>query len=174
MWLVALSLQVLLFIHFGLLLQHDLSLRGEGLEILLLVTTMVSSGWIIFRGRHRARSQWTKVLYGLNALSQFPLWITAILMGLSMYVTHTIGTFEMSDGTRVLLKGQSGLLGCSVHPYITYGLFEQRVYQEEYVSCFDFLDAEILTSSWNSDETLLTIELEDVSHTFELKPTATD
>ncbi|MEM7794547.1 MAG: hypothetical protein AAF579_08845 [Cyanobacteria bacterium P01_C01_bin.118] len=172
-FVTALSLQVLLFIHLILLFQYEMSLRGEGLEVLLLITTIAISVKVIFYSRVEQSSRWIKNLYLLNCFGQLPIWLSATVMVLFIYVTDTIGAFQSPSGTYIVLKSQSGLLGCSVHPYIVQGLFEQRLYQEDYVSCFNFLDTKIAKTTWNSDETNLTVSVEatgEDEYTFNLTP----
>ncbi|MGD1950457.1 MAG: hypothetical protein ACFB14_12530 [Leptolyngbyaceae cyanobacterium] len=65
------------------------------------------------------------------------------------------------------------LTGCSVDPYIIQGMFEQLIPQEDYISCFDFLDGALSEPIWNSDETALmvNVELTRYTYTFNLSPT---
>lgn len=52
-------------------------------------------------------------------------------------------------------------------------MFDRLIQQENYVSCFNFLDAKFVKTTWNSDETNFTVRVKDageVEYTFRATP----
>ncbi|MEM0982279.1 MAG: hypothetical protein AAGH78_18675, partial [Cyanobacteria bacterium P01_H01_bin.58] len=172
MWFVALSLQALLFTHMVFLLRHGISLKGDGLEIWLLVATIIATGWVIAKVSFQRSPGWLKGIYIVNCLGAIPIGLTIGLMGLLMYATNTFGTFEAPSGTVITLKEHGGLLGCSVYPYVIQGIFEHRILQEDnYVFCFRPLESDSVEAvRWNPDETQLMLTVDQEDYIFELAP----
>lgn len=103
---------------------------------------------------------------------------TAVIMGLLIYSTSTLGKFKAPSGTRITLKSHSGLLGCSVHPYVIQGITEHLVFQEDnFIHCFTFLDERPIKPrpvdavSWSPDEAQLILTIDQEDYSFELAPT---
>ncbi|MEO1094701.1 MAG: hypothetical protein AAFX01_07350 [Cyanobacteria bacterium J06638_28] len=172
MWLIALSLQALLFTHMVLLFRYGISLKGDALEILLLIATMIATGWVIAKVSFQRSPPWLKSIYILNCMGAMPIAGTIAVMGLFMYATNTFGTFEAPSGTVITLKEHGGLLGCSVHPYVIQGVLEHHIDQEDnYVFCFMPLDSDSVEAvRWSPDETQLTLTVDEDEYTFELIP----
>ena len=173
----AICLQVLLFIHLALVSHCRISLRGEGLEIFLLVITLVISLWVFMCGQPEKANRRIKRLYLLNAIGQLPLWVTAIVMMVSIYATDTIGAFNTPSGNHILLKIEANILGCSVYPYVVHGVFEQLIHQQDHTICFPFLESKILKTTWSDDETKFTVSIknphgleESEDYTFKITP----
>lgn len=166
MMLSALILQGLLFTHLVFARQYGISLRGEGLEILLLITAIVVSVGAVFRVRFQKSPRWLKSLYILNGINFVPLGVTMLLMAFSLYATDPVGTYVAPNGTRITLKNHAGLLGCSVHPYRIDGILEHFIDQgENYIFCFDAIDStRIEAVRWSPDETQLVLTLNQAGY----------
>ncbi len=178
MCLLALSLQVLLFTHTIIWLRDGVSLKGDSLELLLLLATIVTTSLAIATVSFQSLSRWLRSLYVLICAGTIPLGLTAIVMGLCMYATTPFGSFESSSGTIITLKEYAGLLGCSVRPYIIQGLFEQQVYREDnYIHCFTpFIPSgstPVDDVRWSPDETQLILTIDQEDYIFELMPLPT-
>lgn len=172
MLLLALSLQALLFTHMVFLLRHGISLKGDVLEILLLVATIIVTGWVIAKISFQRSPGWLRGIYILNCFGVIPLGLTVVLMGLCMYATITFGTFEAPSGTLITLKEHAGLLGCSVRPYIVQGMFEHLIYRKDNdIFCFTPSGSKTVGAvRWSPNETQLILTLDQEDYTFELVP----
>lgn len=178
-WLsLALGLQALLLTHTVLLFNYGISLRGDGLELLLLITTLVISVLVLFRGAFQ-RPRWFQGLYILNCIGFVPLVLSAMVMGLGIYATDPIDTFVAPSGTQIALKNHAGLLGCSVDPYLVEGVIERSIYRKDnHIYCFNSHSAPssftIEAAQWSPDETQLTVTVnrggENNDYTFEVGP----
>ena len=122
--LLALALQGLLLANFGLVFYYNISLRGEGLEIVLLSTTTVVSLWALFQVSWSRSPRWLKSLYALNCIALLLLPWIAMLMGLGFYAVDPLGTFESPSGTQITLNNHAGIVGRSIEPYRIVGLIE--------------------------------------------------
>ncbi|MEO0534935.1 MAG: hypothetical protein AAF215_13845 [Cyanobacteria bacterium P01_A01_bin.123] len=170
---LATSLQVLLFTHMVLVLRYGISLRGNGLEILLLIATIVLSIQALFKVSFKRSPRWLKGLYIANCIGLLPLWLTATIMGFCIHGTPIVGTFDAPSGTRITLKQHIGLLGCSVRPYIIQGVVERRIYHEDnYVFCaLAFTESKpIEVVRWSPNETQLILTIDQEDYTFEVAP----
>ncbi|MGF1520793.1 MAG: hypothetical protein ACFBSF_00555 [Leptolyngbyaceae cyanobacterium] len=171
MWFVALSLQALTLIHTVLWLCYRTSLRGDTLELLLVAVTAIASFWVLLKVSFQRSPRWLKTMYVLNGVGLWPLALAAVLMALGMYATHTIGSFKSPNGISVTLKEHTGLLGCSIYPYIVQNMFERHIYRSDhYIYCFTPTGSfTVKDTSWSADETklILTVERQEneSSHT---------
>ncbi|NER82610.1 MAG: hypothetical protein F6K42_24235 [Leptolyngbya sp. SIO1D8] len=157
------------------LLRDGISLRGNGLEILLLVATIITSIQALLRTPLQRSTQWRKVLYWVNCLGLLPLCLSALLMGLLIYGTPAVGTFAAPSGTRISLKQHIGLLGCQVHSYRIQGAIEHHLnHRGNTVSCWPaFAESKPIDSwRWNVDETQLILTIEETEYIFEIAPNA--
>lgn len=172
---LTISLQILLFAHLVLALHYGISLRGHGLEILLLIVTIILSIQVLLRVSFKRSPRWKKNLYLVNCVNLLPLWLTATVMAFCIHGTPTVGTFDAPSGTRVTLKQHIGLLGCSVRPYIIHGAVERYIYREDnYIHCGStFMESKpIEVVRWNPNETQLILIAEQEEYIFEISPGA--
>lgn len=175
---LAIALQILLYIHLGLGIRYGISLRGDGLEILLLVATIIMSVQSLFRVSSERSPRWRKGLYIANCIGILPLCLTTIIMvlGFILNLTPTIGTFEAPSSTRITLKQDNGWLGgCSAAPYIIRGITEQHIYREENFAlqgnALCTLDKmQIEAVRWSPDETQLILTIDREDYTLEVTP----
>ncbi|MEO1211131.1 MAG: hypothetical protein AAFX78_16520 [Cyanobacteria bacterium J06638_20] len=175
---VAIALQILLFTHLGLGIRYGITLRGDGLEILLLVATIILSVQSLFRVSSERSPWWRKGLYIANCIGILPLFLTTIIMvlGFILNPTPTIGTFETPSGNQITLKQDTGWLGgCSVDPYIIRGITEQHIYREENAALQgDVLcnlgEMQIEAVRWSPDETQLILTIDQEDYRLEVTP----
>lgn len=175
---LAIALQILLFTHLGLGIRYGISLRGDGLEILLLVATIIFSVQSVFRVSFERSPWWRKGLYIANCIGILPLCLTTIIMVLGFILNPTpiVGTFETPSGTRITLKQDTGWLGgCSADPYIVRGITEQHIYREENAALQgDVLctldEMQIEAVRWSPDETQLILTIAQEDYTLEVTP----
>ncbi|NJN20055.1 MAG: hypothetical protein HC812_01120 [Leptolyngbya sp. RL_3_1] len=174
--LLALVLQGLLFANFAFAFQYGISLRGDGLEILLLVATAVVGILALLRVSWSRWPSWLQSLYVLNCINLVLLLWVAVLMGLGIYAVRPVATFKAPSGTQIILKNHAGLLGCTIDPYRIEGILERRIdHRENDTFCLNIATRDQIEAvRWSSDETQLILTLNRdgtiKDHTFELEP----
>ncbi|MEM9008641.1 MAG: hypothetical protein AAGE59_34675 [Cyanobacteria bacterium P01_F01_bin.86] len=158
-WL-ALGLQALVLTGMVLVTHYGISLRGEMLEVGLIIATVIVSVWAVSQLailRQPRVPKWFKALYWINCLGIVPLAFATLMLGLGLYSVKPLGVFESPSGTQIALKEHIGLLGCSVYPYRIQGAIEQHIAnRDNAVPCFTVSGLfTIKDVRWNPDETQL-------------------